>query len=179
VVDAGTGDGRTLVRAARRDPDSLYVGVEIDARTMADSARRAAAKPARGCCPNARFVVSAVEAWPPEAAGLAHLVTVRYPWGSLLRGALGRDRAVLAGLAGMLREGGLLEVALALIGRDGVEMPGEPDLRTTYREAGLTLLESRLATPAELEASATTWSRRLGAGKGPARPVTRLLAVRR
>jgi 16S rRNA (adenine(1408)-N(1))-methyltransferase len=179
VVDAGTGDGRPLVRDARRSSRTLYVGVEIDARTMADSARRAAAKPARGGCPNARFVVSTVEAWPDEGAEFADLATVRYPWGSLLRGVLGRDPAVLAGLARMLRPGGLLEVTLSLVGRDGIEMPGERELEIACSATGLALLENRPATPAEIEANATTWSRRLGVGKGPIRPVTRLLAVRR
>jgi 16S rRNA (adenine(1408)-N(1))-methyltransferase len=179
VVDAGTGDGRALVRDARRDPHALYVGVEIDARTMAASARRAAARPARGGCPNARFVVSAVEAWPDEAAELANLVTVRYPWGSLLRGVLGRDPTILAGLARMLRAGGLLEVTLSIVERDGIAMPDQHELETAYSAAALTLLQNRSATPAEIEANATTWSRRLGSGNSLARPVTRLRAVRR
>ena len=66
---------------------------------MAEASRRAARPARRGGLPNALFVVAAAEAPPPELHGLADLVTITLPWGSLLRGALALDDAVAAGIA--------------------------------------------------------------------------------
>lgn len=52
---------------------------------MAEAASRAGRKRAEGG-PNARFVVCAAEALPGELDATADLVTIQFPWGSLLRG---------------------------------------------------------------------------------------------
>ena len=70
---------------------------------MATASRRAAARPSRGGLPNALFVVAAVEATPAELDGVADLVTVHFPWGSLLRGLLGADPAIMSSLTRVLR----------------------------------------------------------------------------
>ena len=148
---------------------------------IAESARRAANRPARGGVPNVLWVVSAVEAWPAQGGDIAALVTVRYPWGSLLRGALGRDPDALASLARMLGRGGRLDVTFALTDRDGVAPPTDEELERSYAEAGLELIAHRPATADEIAATATTWARRLGVGaSAPSgrRPV-RIAAVRR
>jgi 16S rRNA (adenine(1408)-N(1))-methyltransferase len=177
IVDAGTGDGRALLHEARRNPDTLYVGVDIDVRAMAGSARRAAAKPARGGCPNVLFAVSAVEGWPAEAGGLAHLVLVRYPWGSLLRGVLGREPAVLAALGRTIACGGSVVAMVSLVDRDGVEPPAPEELRAAYAAAAMDLAVVRPATEEEIATASTTWARRLGVGAR--RSATRIEAVRR
>ena len=41
--------------------------------------------------PNALFVVAAAERVPAELHGLADELTILFPWGSLLRGALALD----------------------------------------------------------------------------------------
>ena len=61
---------------------------------MAEASRRAAKPAHKGGQPNVRFILAAAEAPPPALAGIAGLVTVRFPWGSLLRGCLGEDTAV-------------------------------------------------------------------------------------
>ena len=176
MIDAGAGDARRLLRDAREDGATLFVGVDPVAAAMADSARRAAAKPSRGGRANVFFVVSSAEEWPPEAAGIAHRVTVRYPWGSLLRGILGRDSAVLDGIAGMLASGGRFEAIYSLTDRDGITVPATPELADAYAAAGLELTAHRPATVEEIDMSATTWGRRLAVG--PKRPATRVEAVR-
>jgi 16S rRNA (adenine(1408)-N(1))-methyltransferase len=65
-----------------------------------------------------RFVVAAAEALPPELDGLAGLVTVHFPWGSLLRGLLAADPAILAGLVRVMRPGACLSVLLSVTDRD-------------------------------------------------------------
>ena len=58
-------------------------------------------------------MVAAAEALPPELDGLAGLVTVHFPWGSLLRGLLAADPAVLGGLARVLAPGGTLSMLVS------------------------------------------------------------------
>ena len=48
VIDVGAGDGRWAYDGARRDPESLYIGVDPDADSLADYAYRAGRKPSRG-----------------------------------------------------------------------------------------------------------------------------------
>jgi 16S rRNA (adenine(1408)-N(1))-methyltransferase len=118
IVDLGTGDGRAVIVEATADPGALVVGIDADARTMAELSRRASAAPAKGGHPNAIFVASGVELLPPDLDGIADRLTVRFPWGSLLRGAIGVDPAVSASIARLVRVTGTLELALSIVEHD-------------------------------------------------------------
>jgi 16S rRNA (adenine(1408)-N(1))-methyltransferase len=158
-----------LATAAAR-PDLLVVGVDANAAAMAEASRRAAASPRRGGLPNALFVVAAAEALPPELDGLAGAVTVHFPWGSLLRGLLRADPAVMAGLTRVMRPGATLSLLLSSTDRDrgaGVAPLQEPamrDLAAAYAGWGLAITEARPATAADVAAAHSTWGKRLGAG---------------
>ena len=134
---------------------------------MAESSRRAARPARKGGLPNAGFVVAAVETPPAELCGVASLVTVRFPWGSLLRGVIGRDDAVAAGLASLIRPSGALELLVAPLerdGLDGVPTSGE-DLVAGVAEAfaqhGFGVERSSQPAIAEIKATGSTWARRL------------------
>src|ERR671913_1706264 len=137
---------------------------------MAEASRRAARRPERGGLPNALFVVAAAEALPAELDGLAGLVTVHFPWGSLLRGLLTADPAVLAGLARVLRPGGTLSMLVSSTDRDRgagvgpIDRPALAVLAGAYARQGLAVTRVRPATPDDVAASRSTWGRRLGAG---------------
>jgi 16S rRNA (adenine(1408)-N(1))-methyltransferase len=105
--------------------------------------------------------------------GLADSLTVNFPWGSLLRGVLGRDDAVLAGLARLLAPGAQATALVSAVARDGVPaLPPAGELAAAYARHGLELAESRPATADEVAASGSSWAKRLRAGD--ARPVTLL-----
>ncbi len=147
---------------------------------MAEASRRAARRPGKGGLSNALFVVGAAESYPGELRGLAAAVTVRFPWASLLRGCLGRDTAAASGVTALLAPGGSLELLLAPAERDRLEgIPTEPEAvvaaaRATFERFGLSCVEGRLATPAEVRSSGSTWARRLlGAGSDRAPVVVR------
>jgi 16S rRNA (adenine(1408)-N(1))-methyltransferase len=107
-------------------------------------------------------------------------VTVTFPWGSLLRGVLGRDEASLQGIASIIRPGGRVEVLASVVPADRVDgvdcLDGSirPAITGAWLAAGLRLTGMRPATAAEVAATGSTWARRLGA----ARPVWRLAGVR-
>jgi 16S rRNA (adenine(1408)-N(1))-methyltransferase len=57
ALDLGTGDGRHVLAAAAKRPETLVIGVDANAAAMAAASRRAA----RRALPNALFVVAAAE----------------------------------------------------------------------------------------------------------------------
>jgi 16S rRNA (adenine(1408)-N(1))-methyltransferase len=159
-----------VLAAAAAQPDRLVVGVDANAAGMATASRRAAATPRRGGRPNALFVVAAAEALPRELDGVADLVTVHFPWGSLLRGLLAADPAIMAELTRLLRPGATLSMLLSSTARDrgvGVEPLQEPTLRAlagSYAAWGLAVTAARPATAADVAAAHSTWGKRLAAG---------------
>lgn len=171
TIDVGTGDGRAVLATAAAEPTTLVLGLDAAAASMAESSRRAAVPSHRGGLPNAMFVLAAAEAPPTPLAGIAARVTVRFPWGSLLRGCLGADPAVAAGVARLLMApGGELELLLAPAGRDRLAgLPTEPAAIIEAAAAAFTLhelrvFEARAASAAEIRVSHSRWARRLLAG---------------
>jgi 16S rRNA (adenine(1408)-N(1))-methyltransferase len=177
IVDLGTGDGRAVIASAAADPGALVIGIDAAAASMAESSRRADRRGPH----NALFVAAGAAALAATPlAGQAHVVTVTFPWGSLLRGVLGRDEASLFGLASIVRPGGRVEVLASVVpadrvdGVDCLDASLRPVLADAWLAAGLRLTELRPAMAAEVAATGSTWARRLGA----ARPVWRLAGVR-
>lgn len=170
-----------LARAAA-DPAALVLGLDASRDAMLKAAVRAARPGWRGTLANARFVVAAAEALPPELDGLVDELTVHFPWGSLLRGLLAPQGCVLAGLARLLRPGQCATMLLSLTPRDG--RPDLPHLERAlaarlagpYAADSLRLVDWRPASPAEVAAAHSTRAKRLGAGRG--RPVWRLQVLR-
>jgi 16S rRNA (adenine(1408)-N(1))-methyltransferase len=167
TIDAGTGDGRAVLVAAAREPATLVLGLDANAASMVDSARRAARPARKGGLPNAAFVVATAEAPPAELRGVASLLTVRFPWGSLLRGVVGRDDLIARGLASLVAPEGALELLVAPLERDGLD--GVPtsaeDLvagaAAAFVEHGFVIDRASDLTSAEIRSTRSTWARRL------------------
>ena len=170
-----------MLAAAAAQPDRLVIGVDASAAAMAEASRRAARKPGRGGLPNALFVMAAAESLPKELDGLADLLIVNFPWGSLLRGLLEADPAVMTGLTRVMRPGAVLAVLLSSIDRDrgaGVDPIEESTLKAVvdaYRRYELDVTDLRPATAADVAAAHSTWGKRLGAGRQ--RPAWRIEAT--
>jgi 16S rRNA (adenine(1408)-N(1))-methyltransferase len=160
-VDLGTGDGRFVLAHATEHPDRLVLGVDAVADPMVDASRRAARSPGRGGLPNARYVVAALDALPAELDGLADLVTVHFPWGSLRDAAIGRDEQATARLARLVGPAGRLELLVADGDRDRAA-PFDPDVAlAALAAAGLRVNELRPATLADAVAAHSSWGKRL------------------
>ena len=100
--------------------------------------------------------------------GAADELTINFPWGSLLRGVLGHDDAVLAGVAALLAPGASGSVLFSLTPRDGMPEPAG-DLAAVYARHGLSVV-SQPVTDVTVRSS---WAKRIRAGSA-ARPVTQL-----
>src|SRR4051794_9606958 len=169
---------------AAANPEGLVIGVDPVAASMADSSRRAAQAGRRGGLANALFVAAAAEAIPTELSGVAELVTVNLPWGSLLRGALALDDRAAAGIAAIVRPGGSVELLLAPNARDrlaadvDVEARLDGGLAADWRRHGLVVEAAAEATREDLARSRTTWARRLQLGTSDDRRAWRLVLRR-
>jgi 16S rRNA (adenine(1408)-N(1))-methyltransferase len=176
VVDLGTGDGRFVLRTARERTQSLVIGIDPVQEAMADVARRASAKPSRGGVPNALFLVASAEALPAALSSRASLVSVNYPWGSLLRTLAQPDPDGMRSLVALLQPGGRL---IALLNasvtddRDYGERLGLPPLEDAHidqrlvpgwQEGGLGGVTWQRLEPDEEPPHHTTWGRRLVRG---------------
>jgi 16S rRNA (adenine(1408)-N(1))-methyltransferase len=88
--------------------------------SMAEISRRAARAPVRGGRTNLLFVVAAAETPPVELLGVADDIRILFPWGSLLRGVLGRDERVVRGIAALARPGARVTATVSVTPVDGV-----------------------------------------------------------
>jgi hypothetical protein len=135
---------------------------------MADASRRAARAAAKGGLPNALFVVAAAEQLPAALHGIADELTIQFPWGSLLRGALALDRSAAAsGIAALLASEGTATVTFSIEDRDRLDLPTADAavLAGRWCTFGLDVCGFRDATPGELREMPSTWGRRLAAGQ--------------
>jgi SAM-dependent methyltransferase len=168
IVDIGTGDGKAVLRRARREPSSLVVGIDSVAASMAEASRRAARPANRRGSPNAMFLVAGAESLPGPLSGSAHHATVTLPWGSLLSGLASAQARSVEPLRDLLREGGRLELMLSLTGSDTTEDVPPLDaarahaLADAYAAFGLRCLDVRPVTAADVERLGSSWAKRLG-----------------
>ncbi len=173
IVDLGAGDGRAVLARAAEDSCAFVIAVDANAASMAEASRRASRPRTRVA--NACFLAIAAEKLPGTLGGVASLVTVTMPWGSLLRGALGLDERAMRGLASIVAPGGRIEVVLSVVpfdhvaGLDALDERAGPAIAAAWATAGFELISMRTATHDDLLATRSSWARRLGQ-----RPVWRL-----
>ena len=159
-----------MLATAATCPDLLAIGVDANAGSMVEASRRAARATRRGGLPNALFVVAAAEALPTELDGRADALTVHFPWGSLLRGLLEADPAVVAGMARVTRPGATVTLLLSVTERDrSIGHTSLDELRfdalaPCYAAYGLRLREARRASVEQVAQAHSSWAKRLGAG---------------
>ena len=98
---------------------------------------------------------------------IAGHVTIHFPWGSLLRGALAEDERVFDAICGLPRAGGVVKLLLSITARDGRMPLTDHDvarIARTYRIAGFELVAHRAVTRADVDTARSTWGKRLDVG---------------
>ena len=108
----------------------MVIGIDANAGSMVEASRRAGRPARRGGLPNARFVVAAAEALPPELDGCADELTIHFPWGSLLRGLLDAEPAIVSGIARIARPGAVVTILLSVTEHDRAIGPSVLDEQT-------------------------------------------------
>ena len=129
---------------------------------MAEASRRASRRGPE----NALFVVAAAEQLPHELRSVADELTILFPWGSLLRGTLALDHAAAAAISSLLAPAGIATAIVSIEDRDRLDLPrlDVGGLRDRWDAHGLAVCDLRRATAEEIQATGSTWARRLRAG---------------
>jgi 16S rRNA (adenine(1408)-N(1))-methyltransferase len=178
VIDIGTGDGRFVYEAARRNPRKFYIGVDPNARPLEKISEKIHRNAKKGGLPNVLFVQAAVESLPEELDGIADEVHVHFPWGSLLGAVATGDAAILRNIRRVSNADALLEVVVGVHPeRDRAEMdrlgmqPLSMDfidgvLTPRYRSAGFEIQERAILKAHEWAELDTAWAKRLSSGSG-------------
>src|SRR5262249_18353388 len=137
---------------------------------MREVSQRAARKPARGGVPNALFGRLSLEEAPGDLIGLADVLTVLFPWGSLLR-AVAAPNAGLLKLAALGKQGGRIHFLYGYGSEESVTTKklGLPELESSdrlrhleraYAAAGLRV-EARYAAREDVSLVGSTWAKKL------------------
>ncbi|MGW1682672.1 16S rRNA (adenine(1408)-N(1))-methyltransferase KamC [Saccharopolyspora sp. NPDC002376] len=172
VLDVGAGNAKHAYHLARAEPDKLVIALDAAKDNMQKVAGKTKVSPAKGGAPNLLCVWASAEKPPSEIHGVTELHSLM-PWGSLLRGMLGSDTDMLLGLAKLCVPGAEFLITLNLHAwRPPVPEVGDhpeptPDsameqLAPYYAAGGWTLNTARYFGDEELNALATSWTRRLG-----------------
>lgn len=161
-LDLGTGDGRFVRQTAESRPDWFIIGVDACRENLSEHSRK---KPA-----NALFVIANALALPPELDGQCARISINFPWGSLLRGLLEADLALMGRLARVTLPGAEVTVrlnggALAEAGWDAEA--GAWQAHDQLWQNGFSARSPRLMGAQDLGACPTTWARRLAVGRDP------------
>lgn len=179
LIDIGCGDGALPYRIAGSEPNLLCVGIDPNAESMQEYARRAARKPARGGRTNVLYVAASAEQLPSELAGSADLITINFPWAGLRESLLRGEQVVTTALQRLSASSARFQL-LINVDESIPDLPSvSPDtLRDSVGQA-LTAAGFEIAEGDWLPESARVrswWGGRLIAGSG--RSVVRLAAIK-
>jgi len=159
-VDLGSGDGKYAVQVARTHPETAVIGLD----TCLDHLRGAGKRQP----PNVRFMTHDACGWPLGLLPAANVVTANFPYGSLLRGLVEGDSALLTRIDALLARGGRLEArvnASALVAGGLDPETGSAAIAAALRRAIGLQVAIRALSQADLRAFPTTWAKRLGYGR--------------
>ena len=119
------------------------------------------------------YAIASIEHVPAELHGVADEIFVTLPWGSLMRGIILGDDAVLGGLASLARDGAALRIVLNTrifddpVPLDVRDLPDvTPDyvrdtLAPAFARHNITITETRFMDADEVAAIETTWAKKL------------------
>lgn len=173
TIDLGAGDGRFAYRAALAKPERLFIAIDPAREHVAEVSARAAKNPRFGGAPNVLYVAANIEHAPKELSRVADEILVTLPGGSLLRGILLGDTALLGKIAGLGRKNAKIKMAINArfveepAPKDATRLPDITPLYTrdiiapAFATTGVRVSKARWMDPAEVANLGTTWAKRL------------------
>ena len=161
-LDLGTGDGRFVHQMSMQNRQDFFIGL--------DACRENLRENSRDCPANALYLIASAQSLPAELDGLAAQITINFPWGSLLRGLLDGDMALLGGIARVARPNAELTIRLnggALAEAGWSLEAGTWQVYDSLQSAGFQTRQPQPLDAAGLRACPTTWAKRLAVGRDP------------
>lgn len=140
VVDVGAGDGKATYRYARDNQDKLVIALEPAKAQMIEIAQKIAKRPEKGGLKNLLIVQSSIENLPEELYGVADLIVVQLPWGSLLAGIVKFLYPVLNNLVNLGKDNSHIEITTCYDTKyepDMIRDLGLPELNISFLKSTL------------------------------------------
>ena len=162
LVDIGTGDGRYVRNFAETHPDYFAIGIDTCRENLTVNSGYEK--------PNTMYLICPASKLSSELYGRANLITINFPWGSLLHELLREDPSLLSGLSAITREGARLEIRInaeALQEAGWSIEGGNEQIRAALTHCGYRICSSVFLGPHELRALESTWAKRLAFGRDP------------
>jgi 16S rRNA (adenine(1408)-N(1))-methyltransferase len=168
AIEVGCGNGAFLRALVEREPTTLAIGFDPSVDALKRLSRLAA-----NLGDNPVFLRAAIEIPPPELTGLADALYIHFPWGSLLRGLVQPDDMVLANISGLMKDAAEFHLLVTYdpVRDASLNLPELTDehfrerLAPLYSRHGLLMQSWGPATPDEILASRSSWSKRLRSNK--------------
>lgn len=160
MLDMGTGDGRYVEQLARQNRQQFFIGIDACRENLVRVAGRASG--------NLLFLIANGETLPPELSGLADLITLNFPWGSLLEGLFQPQSRLIANLKMVAKAGTRLELRLneSALRQAGwtIDTAGEQVVKA-LEKAGFALSPIQIVEAAALGSFPSSWARRIASGR--------------
>ncbi len=161
-LDLGTGDGRFVRQMSAQNHQDFFIGL--------DACRENLRETSRNCPVNVLYLIASAQSLPAGLNELAAQITINFPWGSLLRGLLDDDLALLSGIARIARPDAELTIRLnggALAEAGWALEAGTLQVYERLQSAGFQTRQPQPLGAADLRACLTTWAKRLAVGRDP------------
>jgi hypothetical protein len=123
--------------------------------------------------PNALFIEASVEDLPRELEGLAEIIQIQFPWGSLLHSVATGDTKILSNLNRISQNNALMKVIISLDPvRDSAELKRlaipafdldyvRDVLVHKYKNAGFEIVEAKVMSAHEYSTLHSSWAKRI------------------
>lgn len=155
LLELGTGDGRFVLKQVNSQPDLFGIGLDACRENLCEASRRET--------PRSLFLIANALELPSELAGTVSLLTINFPWGSLLDGLLVGEGEVMEGIA-------CVEVSLNASAVQKADIPlaaaGER-VRQGLERAGFHIRTVERLEGERLKFLPTTWARKIAFGRAP------------
>ncbi|MGB4645195.1 MAG: hypothetical protein WBH76_04790 [Dictyoglomaceae bacterium] len=177
VMDIGTGEGEFIYGQARRNPETLYIGLDSCADRMVRVSLKAGKKTTKGGLKNVLFVVDDAMAISDDLAFTADNIFIHFPWGSLRDGIIKGDARLLQNLVKVSKADASLEIYITycrkyeeneMISRNLPELSMHylrEVLKERFHCAGIQVTEISAMDNEALKSLQTKWAKKLAYGK--------------
>lgn len=178
-IDLGTGDGRFVYRAAKKDDSTLFIGIEPNASALTHVSWKVNRKPSRGGgMGNTLFIHGSIETLPTDFSKIADVITINFPWATLLQAIVTPNPMIMKKIALLGKDNSLLDISLnqsvfndeKIRCRLNLPVFNQKDLKKIFRSFGISLRSFKLETKSDKK---STWSQHLTLASG--RQVLRII----
>ncbi len=110
VLDIGTGQGEFVYKEAKRNLNTMYIGIDISPDSMEEYSRKASKKTEKGGLENLIYILSDIENLSKALSSVVDNIYINLPWGTLRDGIVKGESNILDGIRKVAKNKGVLTI---------------------------------------------------------------------